>query len=273
MQALNTLALLGSLKAEVLVKALGSDEVGVSVNAVRLAETLSWSAALETKLMAMAGNASQRVRYQMALSLGYFPKSPRAKLEEKFNRSADKDLFIITALKTSTGGTFGRQVESAAVALPLITNNNPDRQKVVRQYASAASLNGDAKRGHLLYTGICSACHKLKGEGNEIGPDLGTVAGKPLDQIVESILDPNRAVEQRYAVQTIGTKDGKEHIGLIIEENGNNITLRTGTATELILVKDIAKRVSTNRSLMPDGLESVLKPQDVADVMAWIRAQ
>ena len=98
------------------------------------------------------------------------------------------------------------------------------------------------------------------------------MAGKPSDQIVESILDPNRAVEQRYAVQTVSTKDGKDHIGLILEENSNNITLRTGTATELLLLKDIAKRTSTNRSLMPDGLESVLKPQDVADVMAWIRA-
>jgi putative heme-binding domain-containing protein len=69
----------------------------------------------------------------------------------------------------------------------------------------------------------------------------------------------------------VTTKDCKEHIGLIIEENGNNITLRTGSATELILIKDITKRASTNRSLMPDGLETVLKPQDVADVIAWIR--
>ena len=137
---------------------------------------------------------------------------------------------------------------------------------------SSPILTGDAQRGHLLYTAICSACHKLKNEGNEIGPDLGTVVGKPLDQIIESILDPNRAVEQRYAVQTVSTSDGKAHVGLIIEENSNNITLRTGTSTELILLKNIAKRGSTNKSLMPDGLESVLKPQDVADVIAWIRA-
>ena len=156
-------------------------------------------------------------------------------------------------------------------ALPVITNNNPDRQQVVKKYAVAATLEGDAKHGHLLYSAVCSACHKLKSEGNEIGPDLGTVAGKPLDQVIESILDPNRAVEQRYSVQSVVTKDQKEHVGLILEENGNNITLRTGTAVELILLKDIKKRSSTNRSLMPDGLESLLKPQDVADVIAWIK--
>lgn len=94
-----------------------------------------------------------------------------------------------------------------------------------------------------------------------------------MDQIIESILDPNRAVEQRYAVQTVSTKDGKDHIGLILEENGNNITLRTGIATELILIKNIARRTSTNKSLMPDGLESALEPQDVADLIAFITAK
>ncbi len=269
-QAISTLALLGALKTDVLVKALESEDVDVRVNAVRLADVCNWTGALEAKMTALAEDASPRVRYQLALTLGDLPKNLRAKLEVRLKPSADKEPLIAVALKTSVGGTLARQVEKAA-ALPVITNNNPDRQKVVKQYAAAATLKGDAQRGHLLYNTICSVCHKLKGEGNEIGPDLGTVAGKPLDQVIESILDPNRAVEQRYAVQTVTTKDNKEHVGLIIEENGNNITLRTGTGTELLLLKDIGKRVSTGRSLMPDGLENLLKPQDVADVIAWIR--
>ena len=221
----------------------------------------------------MLNHLHKRHVYQLALSAGSFANDARARIEEAFKRSGLKDPLVVTALKTAPGSGAGQPLVVAAAALPVITNNNPDRQKIVQQYATAASLKGDVARGHLFYTGVCSACHKLKGEGNEIGPDLGTVAGKPLDQVIESILDPNRAVEQRYAVQTVVTQDGKQHIGLILEENGNNITLRTGTATELILVKDIAKRTNTNKSLMPDGLESVLKPQDVADVMAWIRAK
>jgi putative membrane-bound dehydrogenase-like protein len=272
-QALHTLALLKALKPELVVAALRSPEVEVRLAALRCAEDAPWSPELTTQLVALAADASPRVRYQLALSAGFYPKDPRAQIVAALQKQGDKDSKIVIALKSSTGGAYSSmEVKGQSPALPVITHHNPDRQKVVQAYASAAGLTGNAQRGHLLYTAVCAACHKLKNEGNEIGPDLGTVAGKPVDQIIESILDPNRAVEQRYAVQTVRTKDNQDHVGLILEENSNNITLRTGTSTELILIKNIAQRSSTSRSLMPDGLESVLKPQDLADLMAWIRA-
>ncbi len=233
---------------------------------------------------------SPPVRFALALAAGGFPKPERLKVLTALVKSDAGDPRMLTAIRSSMAGIENELPEETrkliaakvkqssqpathAQALPVIINNNPDRQKVVQQYASVATLKGDAKRGHQFYTVICSVCHKLKGEGNEIGPDLGTIAGKPVDQLIESILDPSKAVEQRYTVQTVTTQDGKDHTGLIIEENGNNITLRSGTATELILVKDIRKRASTNKSLMPDGLENLLKPQDVADVIEWIRVK
>ena len=140
----------------------------------------------------------------------------------------------------------------------------------MKSYASVATLTGDAKHGHQMVA-VCLACHKLKGEGNDVGPDLGTVANKPIDQLIESILDPNRAVEQRYVTQSLKLKDGSEKVGIIVEENPNNVTLRTLVGVELVLIKDIASRRSTNRSLMPDGLEAALKPQDIADILAWMK--
>jgi putative heme-binding domain-containing protein len=117
------------------------------------------------------------------------------------------------------------------------------------------------------------ALHRLKNEGNEIGPDLGTVAAKPDEQLLEAILDPNRAVEQRYLTHTIRTKDGKDHIGLLAEETANSLTLKLGAATEVILRAEIAKSTPGTQSLMPAGLESVLKAQDIADLLAWMRAR
>ena len=78
-------------------------------------------------------------------------------------------------------------------------------------------------------------------------------------------------MELRYTTQTVKLKDGREFAGLVTDENTNNLSLRTGTGTELILLKDIADRKSSNRSLMPDGLEALLKAQDIADIIAWIR--
>lgn len=153
----------------------------------------------------------------------------------------------------------------------IITNHNPDRDKVVKAYASVAGLKGDPQRGHTLYKNICFACHKLKGEGNEIGPDLGTMAGKPTDQIVESIMDPSRAVEARYLAQTLKLKGGLDVVAMVAEETANSLTLRTALGTEVVLKEDVVSRSSSTKSVMPEGLENLLKPQDVADVIAWIR--
>jgi putative heme-binding domain-containing protein len=164
--------------------------------------------------------------------------------------------------------------QSAGAKLLAINNRNPDRQKIVAQYAGVAKLSGDAKRGQLLYKAACASCHPLKGDGTSLAPDLGTVAAKPTEQLIESLFDPNRAVEQRYLMHDLKLKDGTQRAGLILEENGNNVTLQTPIGVELILLKDIATRRTTTRSLMPEGLETVLPtPQDVADLLAWLRAR
>jgi putative heme-binding domain-containing protein len=155
----------------------------------------------------------------------------------------------------------------------MIINSNPDRDKVVKAYAAVASLIGDATRGHTLYTALCAACHRLKNEGSEIGPDLGTVASKPTEQLVEAILDPNRAVEQRYLTQTVTTKDGRELIGMICEETANSITMKLATGVEVILRTNLLSSTPGKKSLMPEGLESVLTPQLLADLLSWIRAK
>ena len=169
------------------------------------------------------------------------------------------------ALKVTNSPSF----KSAA---PIITGTvNPERAKVVARYAGVATLTGNSANGHALYLANCAACHKLKGEGNEIGPDLGTIAGKPTEQLLEAIFDPSRAVEQRYLLQTITLKDGRTLAGLVSEQNANAITLKLGAVTEVILREQVAKIETSNKSLMPDGLEAILNPQQTADLLAWVR--
>jgi putative heme-binding domain-containing protein len=46
-----------------------------------------------------------------------------------------------------------------------------------------------------------------------------------------------------------------------------------GGAEETILRADIKELKSSGLSLMPEGLENVLKPQDIADVIAFIKSK
>ena len=260
------------------------DDMFVLINALRLVSTVKSRSAIPNH-GALVAFPAPSVRLQLALTAGALPEPHRYDILEQLIKNNASDPYILTAARTSFGPGVPKALKELAEAsvkkasqapaaqqLPTITNQNPDRDKVVKSYASVASLTGDAKHGHAMVA-LCLACHKLKGEGNDVGPDLGTVANKPIDQLIESILDPNRAVEQRYVTQSLKLEDGSEKTGIILEENPNNVTLRTLVGVELVLTKDIASRKSTNRSLMPEGLESALKPQDIADIITIIRAQ
>ena len=60
---------------------------------------------------------------------------------------------------------------------------------------------------------------------------------------------------------------------MIAEETVNSITLKLGGTTEVILRSNIAKTEASTKSLMPEGLESLLNPQQLADLIAWLRAK
>ena len=159
-------------------------------------------------------------------------------------------------------------------AAKLFAATSADRAKVIKVYAVVATLTGSATRGRELFTKNCGVCHKLKGEGREIGPDLGQVTTRDTDWLLTAILDPNAAVESRYLAYTAETKSGREFTGIITAETPNNIVMKSADGTEeTILRTDLKSLTGSGLSLMPEGLENALKPQDLADILAFIRVQ
>ena len=116
-------------------------------------------------------------------------------------------------------------------------------------------------------------CHRLKGEGFEIGPDLGMLNEKPFDQLLTGILDPNQAIESRYLAYSATTKDGRTFSGVVVAETANTLTLRApGGAEQALQRTDLQEFAGLGRSPMPEGLEQVITPQQMADVISFLRA-
>lgn len=155
----------------------------------------------------------------------------------------------------------------------LFTATNPDRQKIVQNYLRISELRGDVVKGRDIYRAQCAICHRLKGEGTELGPDLGMIAGKPLDQLLTAILDPNQAIEPRYLAYSATTNDGRMIAGIVSEETANGLTLKApGGAEQVIARAELKELVGTGRSPMPEGLEQVLAPELMADLIAFLRS-
>jgi putative membrane-bound dehydrogenase-like protein len=149
----------------------------------------------------------------------------------------------------------------------------PDRQRVVEAYQPVLKLKGDAKHGAQLFTATCAACHHFGGVGNAVGPDLASIGDKSPGTLLISILDPNRHIEPKYIAYLVQTKDGRTLSGVLGDETATSITLlQANTPPMQILRTQINVLRATGITLMPEGLESGLKMQDLADLIAHIRS-
>ncbi len=149
----------------------------------------------------------------------------------------------------------------------------PQRGKVIEQYKVALTMKGNAARGRPLFQKNCAACHHLAGMGKHVGPDLRLLKNGSPAALLAAILDPNQAVESKYLNYIIETKEGDTFTGVITNESGNSLMLTGADGIARPLSRgDIVSLRSGTKSLMPEGLEEALKPQDVADVIALIRS-
>jgi putative membrane-bound dehydrogenase-like protein len=146
-----------------------------------------------------------------------------------------------------------------------------DRQKVLAAYRDAASLPGDASIGKMVFVKTCAVCHRLGDVGHAVGPDLAAVSNKSPQYLLQEILDPNRNLDTRYLEYLAITKAGQTFTGLLASETSTSITLRGQEGKQQVLLRNELEELrSTGKSLMPEGLEKDLKPQDLADLIAFL---
>jgi putative heme-binding domain-containing protein len=146
------------------------------------------------------------------------------------------------------------------------------RKQVIEKYKPALSTKGDAARGLKVFETTCIACHRAGDVGKqEVGPNLANIRAWNPEQVLINILDPNREVVPNFLAYTVETKDGKSIYGLIAEETAASLTMkRPDGVTESVLRSNVAKIEGAGVSLMPDGLEAAINPEQMADLIAFL---
>ncbi len=160
-------------------------------------------------------------------------------------------------------------------ALFAIETPRPTREAF---FEHALANRGDSAKGKRLFedrTGVaCIQCHRVQGQGTDIGPDLSG-AGAQFDRrtLAESILWPNRAVREGYALTRFELTDGDEVLGMIRAETTDALSLQPAAGEPMLLPKSrIRSRHPTTQSLMPEGLEGSLALDDFADLLAYLES-
>jgi putative heme-binding domain-containing protein len=146
-----------------------------------------------------------------------------------------------------------------------------DRQSVVDRFLPALALTGDPKHGAALFQERCAGCHQFKGQGTALGPDLASVVSNGPEKLLVSILDPNREVAPNFTAWTAESTEGDSVSGLLVSDNDSGVVLRVAGGQETRIPKEkLARLKPEGRSLMPEGLESGLEPQGIADLLAQL---
>ncbi|MDB5309608.1 MAG: Trehalose utilization [Gemmataceae bacterium] len=148
---------------------------------------------------------------------------------------------------------------------------NADRQKVIEELMPVIKKTGDVANGKKVFAAQCAKCHKYAGEGTQIGPDLTGMAVHPKEELLIHILDPSRSVEGNYKAYRVVTTDGRTIIGLLASESKTAVEVVDAEAKRFQLSRDdIESLKETDKSLMPEGFEKQVKPDELADLLEFL---
>lgn len=154
----------------------------------------------------------------------------------------------------------------------LREERNPEREKVVNEMRDfLRRTKGDARAGALVFKNVCAQCHKIHGEGPEVGPDITVNGRSTFDQLLSNVFDPSLVIGAAYQAVNVTTTNGRTLTGLVAEDSPQRVVLKTqGGKQEVIPRGDIAEMEVSRLSLMPEGVEKQLKPQEIADLFAFL---
>ncbi|MBA4053196.1 MAG: heme-binding protein [Marivirga sp.] len=142
----------------------------------------------------------------------------------------------------------------------------------------AGLKNRDFEQGKLMYAaGRCSACHTMRGEGGNIGPDLTQLGTRfsPKDML-ESIIEPNKVVSDQYAATVFTMKDGSSILGRLTDENDQAYIISQNPFAPEVLreipKKDVASTKYSYISTMYPGLINRMNEEELKDLIAYLMA-
>ncbi|WP_020466888.1 PVC-type heme-binding CxxCH protein [Singulisphaera acidiphila] len=192
---------------------------------------------------------------------------------------ADKTLpFDIAKVAIRTVRASGRAEEKLVEALTTAghltsTSGELSPEQMKELLADVARL-GDAKRGEEVFRRAemtCLKCHAIAGAGGQVGPSLESIgASAPADYLVDSILQPSKAIKENYHAVVVATSDGKILTGIKLRQTDTDLILRDAEDQELTIPVATIEEQKPAGSLMPANLTDPLTRPELVDLVRFL---
>lgn len=149
-----------------------------------------------------------------------------------------------------------------------------DKKELAGKYKSLLTsetlAKADLTKGRGLFVKNCASCHRLFGEGGQMGPDLTGSQRTNLDYILENALDPSAVVPRDYQVTTFLLDNGRVVQGIVLRETVQAVNVQTPNEILTIPVTTIEERKPSKLSMMPEGIFQRLSDEEVRDLVGYL---
>ncbi|MFM7037471.1 MAG: PVC-type heme-binding CxxCH protein [Planctomycetaceae bacterium] len=126
------------------------------------------------------------------------------------------------------------------------------------------------EHGAELFKQSCASCHKLYGEGKNIGPDLTGANRSNLEYLLLNLIDPSAVVPRQFTTSVIVLNDGRVLTGVVVSTTDQTLVVQTDREQVTLARSDIEETRDTGKSLMPDGMLDKLTEEQVRDLFGFM---
>ena len=122
----------------------------------------------------------------------------------------------------------------------LIAGNKlPKIQELEKELSPAQLAKANLKSGKALWAKTCATCHRLYGEGAQIGPDLTGAQRSNLRYVLENVVDPSASVVDKFRITLFFMDDDQLISGVPLQEDDKTVTVQT-VKEKVVLLRGIS---------------------------------
>jgi putative heme-binding domain-containing protein len=167
-------------------------------------------------------------------------------------------------------------VQKKAVELLNMLSTDAVKQKEHIDQLVRQMPKGDIRRGQVIFNNpkvACSSCHAIGYLGGHVGPDLTSVGTIRTERdLLESIVYPSASFVRSFEPMIVRTKTGDDYNGVLRKDSADEVILATGAETEVHISRsDITEMRQGTVSIMPQGLDTQLSMQELADLVTFLK--
>jgi quinoprotein glucose dehydrogenase len=117
----------------------------------------------------------------------------------------------------------------------------------------------------------CLRCHKVNGEGGEVGPDLTGIGAKQTrEYLLEALVEPNRQIAKGYETLVLTLTNGQIRTGILKSEDAREVRLMTPEGTVLVVPRDQIDERARGRTAMPEDVTRHLSRHEMRDLVEFL---